>query len=70
MKKIRNIITGLVCGLGLFAATMSTTIMAAEPLTAKISSCITVCGSEICSPGFYNYDILVAMEGYLNWLLC
>ncbi|MDR1199604.1 MAG: hypothetical protein LBK94_11460 [Prevotellaceae bacterium] len=70
MKKIRNIITGLVCSMGLFAATMSTTIMAAEPLTAKISSCITVCGNDICAPGLYDSGFLAVIEGYLNALYC
>jgi hypothetical protein len=69
MKKIRNFIIGLVCGLGLFAATMSTTIMASEPLSSIIYSCINVCGTDACVQGMYNYDTLVAVEKFINSLL-
>ncbi|MDR2064913.1 MAG: hypothetical protein LBP85_04305 [Prevotellaceae bacterium] len=69
MKKIRNIIICLFCGLGLFAATMSTTITAAEPLSTKIYSCINVCGFEVCILGLYDSGDLAIIEGVVNWHL-
>ncbi|MDR2064914.1 MAG: hypothetical protein LBP85_04310 [Prevotellaceae bacterium] len=72
MKKIKKFILAMICSIGLFAATMTTTaptITAAEPVSYKMETCVNLCGFELfCVSGGTN-GLLYIIEDFLNWIV-
>jgi hypothetical protein len=72
---MKKIVIAIVCSIGLFAATMTTTaptVTAAEPAyeITVYYTCVTICGFTICALG--RCDNLTALswyEGLINGIL-